>query len=164
MDNKLIKIFKKVQKIPYKVCKFDKVNINQNLKYGDCRHKSLLLKILLEKEGYEVKELKVIFDWKDLPIPEKIISILKKSPTVWPHNSLKVKMNNKWLKVDPTWNLELENKGFPITKKWDGESDTKQVTEGKLKFYNKENFTKKIIIDKEEAKDFAHSLNNFLSK
>jgi len=164
MDNKLIKVFEKVQKIPYRVCRFEKEKINQNLKYGDCRHKSLLLKQLLEKESYEVKEIKVLFDWKDLPLPQKIISILKKSPTVWSHNSLKVKVNHKWIKVDPTWNIELEKKGFPVTKKWNGETDTKQVTEEKLKFYDKKRCTKKIMIDKEEARDFAEGLNNFLSK
>jgi len=164
MKSKLVKIFEKVQKIPYKVCKFEKEKIKGNLKFGDCRHKALLLKQLLEKEGYEVKELKVVFDWRDLPIPKEILSFLKKSPTVWPHDLLKVKVKNKWIKVDPTWNLELRKKRFPVTKNWDGERDTKQVTEGKLKFYDKEKFTRKIMIDKEEARDFAEGLNNFLSE
>ncbi len=163
MEDNLIKIFKRVQKIPYKVCKFEKEKIPQNLNYGDCRHKTLLLRQLLEKEGYEVKKIRVLFDWKDLPLPPEILSILKKSPTVWSHNSLKVKVNDKWIKVDPTWNIKLEKKGFPVTKKWDGETDTKQITKGRLKFYDKEKFTKKIVIDKEEARDFAEALNNFLS-
>jgi len=60
MANKLVEIFKKVQKIPYKVCKFDKNELNEHISYGDCRHKSELLKRLLEKEGFEVKKLKVL--------------------------------------------------------------------------------------------------------
>jgi len=44
-----------VQKIHYKVCKFEKETINESLNEGDCRHKAELLKKLLEKEGFEVK-------------------------------------------------------------------------------------------------------------
>ncbi len=163
MDKNIIKIFKYVQKIPYRVCKFEKEKITYKLKYGDCRHKAFLLKTLLEKQGYEVMEIKVIFDWKDLPIPKEIISILKKSSTIWPHDSLKVKIKNRWVKIDPTWNPELEKKGFPITKKWDGKTDTKQVTEGKLKFYKKEKYIKKNKINLDEAKMFAEILNEYLA-
>ncbi len=159
---KLVKLFKKVQKIPYKVCRFDKEKIDENLPYGDCRHKSELLYNLLRREGFEVEKIKVIFDWKDLPIPKEILSILKKSGTVWVHDSLKVKINNKWIKVDCTWNPELKAKGFPVTETWDGRSDTKQVTEGKLEFYDAENCKKKIKVDKQEALKFAEELNKFL--
>lgn len=162
MDDRLIKIFKKVQKIPYKVCKFEKEKIKKNLRYGDCRHKSFLLKSLLEKEGYEVKEMKVIFDWKDLLLPQEVISILKKSPTIWTHDSLKVKIKHRWVKVDPTWNPELEEKGFPVTKNWNGETDTEQVTNGKLKFIDKDKCDKKIKIDIGEARNFAKKLNEYL--
>ena len=160
----LIKIFEKVQKIPYRVCKFEEDKVDKNLKFGDCRHKSTLLKQLLQKRGFEIKEVKVIFDWKDLPLPNEILSILKKSPTIWPHSSLKVKINNKWLKVDCTWNPGLEKKGFPITKNWDGKTDTKQVTRGKLRFIDKEKYNKKIKIDIDEAKEFAGTLNNYLNQ
>jgi len=162
MVNLIVKIFEEVQKIPYKVCKFEKKKIDKDLKFGDCRHKSYLLKQLLQKKGFEVKEIKVIFDWKDLPLPKELLSILKKSSTVWPHNSLKVKVDNKWLKVDCTWNPRLEKKGFPITKSWDGKTNTKQVTEGKLKFIDKDKYTKKIKVDMDEARRFAEALNKFL--
>ena len=58
MKSKIIKLFEEVQRIPYKVCKFDKSEIDQSILYGDCRHKSELLYSLLTKEGYEVKKLK----------------------------------------------------------------------------------------------------------
>lgn len=163
MKKKIVQLFEQVQKIPYRVCKFDKKLINPKISYGDCRHKSELLKLLLREKGFEVKEIKVIFDWNDLRIPKSILGILKKSSTVWPHNSLKVKVKNKWVKVDCTWNPELEKKGFPVTKKWDGKSDTKQITEGKLKFYQKEKYVDKIKIFKEEALKFADELNEYLS-
>ena len=163
MKNKLVQLFEQVQKIPYRVCKFDKNLINSKLPYGDCRHKSELLYNLLIKEKYEVKRLKVEFDWTDLPIPADILAILKESGTIFSHDSLSVKINNKWVKVDCTWNPELEKKGFPITKNWNGKSDTKQVTEGKLKFFPNETYVKRIKIVKGEALKFAEELNKYLS-
>ncbi|RMD66252.1 hypothetical protein D6817_04460, partial [Candidatus Pacearchaeota archaeon] len=67
---------------------------------------------------------------------------------------------------DCTWNPKLKEKGFPITENWDGKSDTKQITEGKLEFFDKEDYVKdknKIKISKEEAYKFAEELNKFLS-
>lgn len=165
MENrkKLIVIFEKVQKIPYKVCIFDNDKINENLKYGDCRHKSNLLYLLLKKEGIEVKKIKVLFDWRDLPLPEEMIEILKESDKIWPHDAVEVKVENKWIKVDCTWNPELEKIGFPVTKRWDGNSDTKQVTEGKLEFFNHGEFNFKPKIIKEEAYKFAEKLNELVN-
>lgn len=168
MKSKLVEIFEKVQKIPYQVCKYDENEIDENLKQGDCRHKSFLLRKLLEKNGFEVKRVKVIFDWKDLPIPKKILKILK-SETRFPHNILKVKVNKKWLKVDCNWPLTLKSKGFPVTENWDGKSSTKQITEGKLLFFDKnEDYIKHIKEKKDvnfsakEAYKFYDALNPFL--
>lgn len=162
MKSRIVQLFEKVQKIPYKVCKFNKDLINLSIPYGDCRHKSELLYSLLRKEGYEVKKLKVEFNWRDLPIPKNILYTLKKSGTIFPHDSLLVYINNKWIRIDCTWNPELEKKGFPITKNWDGKTDTKQVTEGKLKFFNEGNYVKKRKVIKEEAWKFAEELNKYL--
>jgi broad specificity phosphatase PhoE len=167
-DNRLIKIFERVQKIPYKICKFDEEKIDKKLQEGDCRHKSVLLYRLLEKKGYRVTREKVIFDWKDLPIPRKILSILKKSGTVWAHDSLRVRVHGGVLHVDPTWDPKLEKKGFPVTKNWSGLEDTKQITKGKLEFYRMDRFDedckRKIKINKKEAEEFAEQLNKFLGR
>lgn len=163
MKSRIIKLFEEVQKIPYKVCKFDKSEIDQDIPYGDCRHKSELLYSLLTKEGYEVKRLKVEFNWKDLPIPDKILNILKITRTIFLHDSLLVKINKKLIKVDCTWNPQLEKKGFPVTINWDGKTDTKQVTEGKLKFFEEKNYIKKRRVIREEILRFANELNKFLS-
>lgn len=163
MKSKIVRLFEQVQRIPYRVCKFDKNKINANIPYGDCRHKSELLYSLLINERYKVKRLKVEFNWRDLPIPKNILGILKISGTIFLHDSLLVNINNKWIKVDCTWNPELENKGFPITKNWDGKTNTKQVTEGKLKFFKEGVYIKKRKIIKEEALKFAEELNKFLS-
>lgn len=162
MVSGIIELFEKVQRIPYRVCRYSEDEIDENLQRGDCRHKHFLLKRLLEQEGFEAREVKVIFNWKDLPIPETILRILK-SGTIWDHNSLKVKIGKRWVKVDCTWNPELKKKGFPVTENWDGISDTKQITEGKLEFFDKKDYIKdKIKVSKEEAYKFAERLNQFL--
>ncbi len=167
MESKIITLFEKVQKIPYKVCKFNEEEIDENIKYGDCRHKSTLLYNLLQKEGFEVNKLGVIFDWKDLPIPDNILSILKNSGTIWTHYSLSAKIRDNWIKVDCTWDPPLKKLGFPVTIKWNGLVDTKQVTEGKLRFYEVKDYSgdsKRIKIIKEEAYSFADALNKWIQK
>jgi len=171
IDKNLIQTFHKVQKIPYKVCQFDESKINSRIKEGDCRHKAYLLKQLLVKKGYSAKIIKVVFDWRYLPIPKKILDILKRSSTVWLHDAVAVRIHGDYIFVDPTWNPELEKKGFPITKKWNGLEDTKQVTEGKVIFIKEKEFEKdkdkilkgyKIHVDKEESSNFAEALNQWL--
>jgi hypothetical protein len=164
MEKNIIKIFNQVQKIPYKVCKFEPEKIDCGLKEGDCRHKSTLLYNLLKKDVFEVKKIKVIFDWKDLPIPKEILSKLNESSTIWDHDAVALKQGRKWLKLDCTWDPALTKANFPVTKKWDGVSDTLQVTEGKLEFYDTENYIKdsRIHIVKEEAYAFAEALNKWM--
>ena len=165
MKAKIIKLFEKVQKIPYKVCKFREEDIDENIKYGDCRHKSTLLYNLLKNEGFNVKKLGVIFDWRDLPIPDNIFPILKNSGTIWTHYSLSAKIMDNWIKVDCTWDPSLKRLGFPVTIKWNGLEDTEQVTEGKLKFYEVKNYVddpQRVKVIKEEAYLFADALNKWI--
>ena len=161
----LIALYRKVQAIPYTVCKFDEKEINESLIAGDCRHKSHLLYILLIKSVFEVKKIKVIFDWKDLPLPH-LLPLLKKSGTLRDHDSLQVKINHRWTNVDCTWDSPLEKIAFPVTKHWSGKTDTLQVTTGKLEFFDAKNYTKdkRIKIIKEEARQFAEALNDYFNK
>ncbi len=165
MVEKIIEIFERVQKIPYKVCQFEREKIDENLPFGDCRHKSELLKNLLEAEGIEVRRIKVLFDWRDLPLPEEILKVLDNSDKIWAHDLLKVKINKVWIKIDCTWNPELQKIGFPVQNNWDGKSDTLQITKGDLKFIEESDFNKySIKIIHKEATRFANLLNNFLFK
>ena len=163
-NTKIIRLFEQVQKIPYIVCKFEADRMDETLKEGDCRHKATLLYNLLQKEGLKVKKIKVIFDWKDLPIPVEILSNLRESSTIWDHNALAVKINDQWIKIDCTWDLALDKAGFPVTKNWDGKSNTLQITNGKLKFIGADKYfkDKKIKIIKEEAHAFAEALNKWM--
>ena len=173
-DKEMIKIFEKVQKIPYKIKQYIEEEIDENLKEGDCRHKSKLLIQLLKKEGYEsAKGLRVIFDWKDLPIPKKILEILQKSSTKQVHFAVRVKAHGNYLYLDPTWPISFEKMGFPVTKNWGGLEDTKQVTEGELEFFKKYYFEGErdeilkqynITQDGEERDKFAKELNDWLKE
>lgn len=162
---KIVKLFNKVQKIPYKVVPFKKEEITEEIVCGDCRHKTYLLKKLLDRENIDSKIVFVLFDWNDLPIPKKILSILKKSGTVWGHKIIEARINGKVLKIDCSWDPGLEKEGFPVTKEWNGLENTKQITNGKLEFLSEEEFEKKKpFLNKEEAYLFAEKLNDFLEK
>ena len=171
-DKLLVQIFRLVQKIPYKVIQFDdsgyacKETVTTNLTEGDCRHKSKLLYNLLMQNNFEAERIKVIFDWKDLPIPPKILGILKKSGTRWSHDAIKMKLSKYYESyIDPTWNPGLKRLGFPTTEEWDGKTSTKQVTNEKLEYFPADDFKEKdhdIRIDKEEVHKFAEALNEWL--
>jgi len=161
MDNKLITLFNKIQAVPYK-CRAEISKLDLNVPYANCSQKRELLKRTLDVEGYKTRYLDGIFNWKDLPIPPNILRILKKSRTLQKHHLLEVFIDGAILKVDPTWNLELECKGFPVTKNWDGKSDTKQITNGKIIYYNPKIQTLKLPYFPDERERFAQELNKWL--
>ncbi len=168
----LVKLFHFVQNIPYRVSFFDDSfshggeSVSIFIKRGDCRHKSLLLYNLLQEKNFDVDKMKVIFDWKDLPIPKEILEILKKSGTRWSSDALKLNINEHYpVYVDPTWNFELSDVGFPVTKVWDGKGMTKQITEGELEYFDAEGFRDEdhgIVLDEDEVKEFGGALNVWL--
>lgn len=168
----LVRIFSFVRDIPYRVSEFDsgknicRESVHVGIKKGDCRHKTLLLYNLLLERNFNVSRVKVIFDWADLPIPNEILGILEKTGTVWSHDAIKLNENEHYfMYIDPTWNVELGEVGFPVTKTWDGEGPTKQVTCGDLEYFDYEGFRNEdhgIFIDKDEAIQFGAALNEWL--
>lgn len=169
----LIRSFEFVQRIPYRVSRFEsnpgvcREATHIGLEKGDCRHKTLLLYNLLMERNFDVERVKVVFDWRDLPIPAEILGILK-SGTRWSHDALKFRVNDKYsIYIDPTWNVELERLGFPVTRSWDGDSNTAQVTRGKLEYFDHERFNGAehgVVVDKEEALEFGRALNEWLDR
>ena len=167
LDEKVINAYEFVQKIPYKVCKFDSTNEFIKNNFGDCRHKHLFLFEVYSKLGFNVEEIKVFFDWKDLPIPLKKLEVLNKSGTIFPHSALYLYKDNKKILVDATWQPSLEKIGFPITKNWNGNSDTKNITEGKvenLSLDEYENRKFELNLVKDELLKFADEINDFLKE
>ncbi len=170
----LVKLFHFVQNVPYRIVPFDSgfnhggEGVSIFIKKGDSRHKSLLLYNLLQEKNFDVDRVKVIFDWKDLPVPEEILSILKKSGTRWSSDVLKLNVNKYYpVYVDTSWNFELGEAGFPVTKVWDGKGLTKQITGGDLEYFDSEGFSDEghgIFLDEDEVARFGEALNGWLDK
>lgn len=167
LDEKIIKAFELVQKIPYKVCKFESVDELITNNFGDCRHKHSFLFEVYSKLGLKVEKIKVLFDWKDLPIPNEKFKILEKSGTIFPHNALYLFRENKKILVDATWEPRLEKIGFPIINNWNGKSNTKSITNGKVENLSLEEYEerkKELGLIREELLSFADELNSFLKE
>ena len=162
MKTRLVGLFEKVQAIPYRCRSEEFFYAGIMPQYANCNQKRNILRALLDDEGFESRDLDAVFDWKDLPIPKEILKILKNSGTHQKHHLLEVKINHGYLKVDPTWNPELGRRGFPITEKWSGASDTEQITKGKIWFYNPS--IKKISLPyfPQEREKFAIEFNRWL--
>ena len=160
--DKLTDLFTIIQAIPYRCRAKSHTTSFLNIPYANCSQKRELLKKELALNGHETRCLDGIFDWRDLPIPAEILNILKKSGTLQKHHLLEVQVDENYIKVDPTWNLELEAKGFPVTKNWDGKSDTKQITDGRVIFYYSQNQSVKLPYFSEERENFARELNIWL--
>lgn len=168
----LIKLFHFVQNIPYRVSDFDSEFNSRGesasifIKKGDSRHKSLLLHNLLQERNFDVDIVKVVFDWKDLPIPADILGILENSGTRMSSDVLRLNINKYYpVYVDPSWNFELGELGFPVTKIWDGKGRTEQITCGELEYFEAEGFRDEdygIILDADEVELFGEALNEWL--
>lgn len=120
---KIIELYNKVQRVPYYCLTERDPDLLLQKNKGSCSEKHLFLGKELEKLGIPVKYVLIRFDWNDLPIPEEIID--KKDDAVGYHLALKIKVGNRWIYVDATWDPKLEKAGFPVTKNWDGESNTR---------------------------------------
>lgn len=145
----------------YHIMTYTPAAIDEYLKHGDGRHKTELLYQKLKEEGFEVRKIKVLFDWRDLPIPERVLFPLKHG-TLWANDSLVVKMHGRWIRLDCTWPQKMKKLGFPVTEHWDGQSDTEQVTSQPLGFYDAVSLKGKLKLGRDEAATFAHRFNVWL--
>jgi len=120
---KIIELYNKIQRIPYYCLTERDPDLLIKKNKGSCSEKHLYLGKEFKKLGIPVRYLLIKFDWRNLPIPKEIIS-KKDSPIGW-HLALKIKPDKKWLLVDATWDSKLKKASFPVTKNWDGKSNTK---------------------------------------
>jgi len=120
----IVELYKKVQSIPYYCLEERDPDLLLKKNKGSCSEKHLFLGKEFKKLGVPVKYLVIRFDWNDLPIPKEIINKKEGSSVGW-HLALKIKPKRKWIYVDATWDQKLGKAGFPITKNWDGKTDTK---------------------------------------
>ncbi|MGK0209273.1 MAG: alpha-ribazole phosphatase [Patescibacteria group bacterium] len=118
-ESMAVELYRQVQKMPLG---------------NDVDGKTFLLKELLEKNGYGVDLISVVFDWRDLPIPAHIMDLLGDSTLAF-HKTLLVHMYGSQIYLDPVWPMGLLKKGFVVTGTWDGKRDSMQITNGDLIYY-----------------------------
>lgn len=119
MNRKAIKYFYFVRDIPYK--------IPLSMKETDycCGGKHEILVGLLKSLGLEARNRVCLFFWDSLILPQKLQKVSHENDCT--HTYLEVKIGNKWIILDATWDVALERK-FHVNE-WDGKSNTKIAVE-----------------------------------
>lgn len=87
---------------------------------GNCTRKHAYLAHELQGLGYQIRYGIALFDWRDLPIPDELFSLLK--DPIDTHLFIYASQNEKEVTVDATWDPEMPV-GFP-TISWDGQNST----------------------------------------
>jgi len=91
---------------------------------GTGKGKHMLLKMVLLSLGYEVKQFWARHDFSRLPIhpwPDALTAFRGEKITGF-HDFLKVRIGDRWVTVDATYDAPLERLGFPVYA-WDGLGD-----------------------------------------
>jgi len=128
-EEALVCAFETVRDIPYGSTgerEPEKI-VHENL--GSCSGKHLLLSNLLKSLGYENKIVTCFHYFNEaLPpgndYPKRFKEILRTHRVIDFHHFVKLKMGNRWLSLDATWDALLHHFGFPVNFGWKGDSDT----------------------------------------
>jgi hypothetical protein len=161
-----IEIFHQVRDIPYRIpLSLDETEGEYG---GSCLYKVELLKKLLESEGLECRYRICTFLWSQLNLPEEIMKTEHndRGEHVW----LEVWINNKWIILDPSWDIGLA-KIFSINS-WDGISDTNLAVKlieildvsTSADIMDFDNYEEAFLADLEINGEFYKSLNNYFDK
>jgi hypothetical protein len=126
----LIAVFTHIRDIPYSLV----VPMNNletapeqilALKKGYCGPKHYLLAEMYRRLGYEVVFTTFPFLWNDpdLQYPPELRKLATTLPVAY-HLACRVRVNDRWVLVDATWDRPLKRAGFPVNEQWDGQADT----------------------------------------
>jgi hypothetical protein len=93
---------------------------------GYCGPKHYLLAEMYRNLGLEVVFATFPFLWNDpdLRYPPGLRALAAIMP-VSHHLACRVRINNRWVLVDATWDRPLAMAGFPVNDHWDGYADTR---------------------------------------
>ena len=114
MNNEIIKIFNEVRNIPFRIA------LSKDDECLDCAGKSIILRKKLEEIGVKTRFAVCYFYWINMGFPDDVNKISHDKDCT--HTFVEVLINDKWIKLDPSWDKALE-KIFPISY-FDGEHDT----------------------------------------
>jgi hypothetical protein len=92
---------------------------------GHCGPKHYLLAVMYRKLGYDTVFVTFPFLWNDpdLQYPPELRELAASLP-VARHLACRVRIDNRWVLTDATWDLPLKRAGFPVNEHWDGRADT----------------------------------------
>jgi hypothetical protein len=92
---------------------------------GYCGPKHYLLAEMYRRMGVDVVYATFPFLWNDpdLRYPPELRQLATGLPVAH-HLACRVRINNRWVLVDATWDLPLKRAGFPVNEHWNGLSDT----------------------------------------
>ena len=124
-ETKIVTLFEKVRDIPYGNIGSRKPLDVYHQNMGTCSGKHALLKVLYSELGIPVKDFISMHSFNKLPItyPDIIKELLDKTTIIDPHNFIKIKIDNKWILIDATWDTSLKKYGFPVNENWNGKSN-----------------------------------------
>lgn len=126
LGEKVVILFEKIRDIPYgNIGSRNPLDVYSKNK-GTCSGKHELLKSLYKEMGIPTQDFIITHKFKDLPVdfPQNIREILDKTEINDPHNFFKIKIDEKWITIDITWDIALKKLGFLVNENWDGKSDT----------------------------------------
>jgi hypothetical protein len=127
----LISVFEHIRDIPYSLAvpMTDPATAPEQvleLGKGSCGPKHYLLAEMYRRLGFDVVYATFSFLWDDpdLQYPPELRRLATGLPVSY-HLACRVKIANRWVLVDATWDRPLNRVGFPVNKQWDGRSDTR---------------------------------------
>ena len=126
----IISIFEHIRDIPYSlsVPMTDPDTAPEQillLGKGYCGPKHYLLAEMYRRLGYEAVYATFPFQWNDpdLLYPPELRQLATGLPVAH-HLACRVRIDDRWILVDATWDLPLACGGFPVNEHWDGQTDT----------------------------------------
>lgn len=109
----LVSIFNQVRDLPYRI------RLSSSEKELSCGGKHCQLKKILTQGGLESRYRVGTFRWSALNLPPALLAIPHQDEGT--HVFLEVKISDRWVKVDASWDRGLKNI-LPVNE-WDGHFD-----------------------------------------
>jgi transglutaminase-like putative cysteine protease len=128
---RMISVFEHIRDIPYSLAvpmSDPKTAPEQilRLQKGYCGPKHYLLAEMYRRMGIDTVYATFPFLWNDpdLQYPPGLRKLATGLPVAH-HLACRVRINDRWVLVDATWDRPLKRAGFPVNEHWDGYADTK---------------------------------------
>lgn len=111
-----VRMFRFVRDIPYYISSGEEQDYS-------CATKPFILDKLLRSIGLKVNHVLCTFKWEKLGLNKDLLSLPHDPEETHEYLLVFIPENNKWVKVDPTWDSRIQHPSISISK-WDGLSDT----------------------------------------